>query len=153
MSVQSVKSVEIGLGLQSSKVPGSQMHDEIYYGISSKRKYIENWRGEQSFYRLTNNAGGIEGGMTNGEPVLIRCAVKPIPTLMKPLQTVDIDSKCAVAATTERSDVCAVPAAAVVLEAAVALEIASCFTDKFAGDSIEECLEGYNNYVEFEREY
>jgi chorismate synthase len=125
MSIQAFKGVEIGAGFSAARLPGSQVHDEIF-------------REEGEFRRRTNRAGGLEGGMTNGEPVVVRGAMKPIPTLYRPLQTVDLRTKEAFAATVERSDVCAVPAAAVVAEAVVAIEIAAAVLEKFGGDSLEE---------------
>ena len=100
------------------------------------------------FYRKTNNAGGIEGGMSNGEDIVIRAAMKPIPTLYKPLRSVDIVTKEVFEATVERSDMCR-PAASVVGEAVVAFEIANAVLDKFAGDSMEEMMKNYNSYMEY----
>ena len=110
MSVQAIKGVEFGLGFEASKLFGSSVHDEILYS--------------DGYMRKTNNAGGIEGGMTNGEPIVVRAAMKPIPTLYKPLKSVDIRTKAQTDAVVERSDVCAVPACSVVCEAVVAFEIA-----------------------------
>jgi chorismate synthase len=137
MSIQAIKGVEIGLGFDFSKKLGSQVHDEIFY---SEDKGV--------FGRETNNAGGIEGGITNGEVVIARAAMKPIPTLMKPLRSVDIVTKKPESASTERSDVCAVPAVSVVGEAAMAFEIARCFMEKFGGDSIGEVARNYEGYLE-----
>ena len=137
MSIQAIKGVEIGLGFGFSKKFGSQVHDEIFY---CEDKGV--------FGRATNNAGGIEGGMTNGEIVIARAAMKPIPTLMKPLRSVDIITKKPESASTERSDVCAVPAVSVVGEAVVAFEIARCFMEKFGGDSINEVTRNYEGYLE-----
>ncbi|MEE8597295.1 MAG: chorismate synthase [bacterium] len=137
MSIQAIKGVEIGLGFGFSKKFGSQVHDEIFY---CEDKGV--------FDRATNNAGGIEGGMTNGEIVIARAAMKPIPTLMKPLRSVDIITKKPESASTERSDVCAVPAVSVVGEAVVAFEIARCFMEKFGGDSINEVTRNYEGYLE-----
>jgi chorismate synthase len=136
MSIQAIKGVEIGLGFDFSKKFGSQVHDEIFY---SEDKGV--------FGRTTNNAGGIEGGITNGEVVIARAAMKPIPTLMKPLRSVDIVTKKPESASTERSDVCAVPAVSVVGEAAMAFEIARCFMEKFGGDSIGEVTRNYEGYL------
>jgi chorismate synthase len=133
MSIQAFKGVEIGLGFAAARLPGSQVHDEIDYG-------------EKGFSRRTNRAGGVEGGMTNGEPIVVRGAMKPIPTLYQPLQTIDLATKNPFAATVERSDVCAVPAAAVVAEAAVAIEMAAAFLDKFGGDAMEEVKENLASY-------
>jgi chorismate synthase len=111
MSIQGIKGVEIGLGFKAAALPGSKVHDEIFYNE------------EKGFYRKTNNAGGIEGGMTNGELLVIRAAMKPIPTLYKPLCSVDYITKEPFKASVERSDTCAVPAASVVGEAVVAFEL------------------------------
>ena len=105
------------------------------------------------FYRKTNNAGGIEGGMSNGEPILLRAAMKPIPTLYKPLRSVDINTKRSFQASVERSDICAVPAASVIGEAVVALEIANAFLEKFGGDSIEEVKRNYQGYLQYLRRF
>ncbi|MEI6703859.1 MAG: chorismate synthase [Deltaproteobacteria bacterium] len=132
MSIQAIKGVEIGIGFAAARQPGSKVHDEISYS--------------GTYYRETNNAGGIEGGMSNGEPIVLRAAMKPIPTLYKPLRSVDIRTHEPFAATVERSDTCAVPAALVVAEAVVAIEVANAFLEKFGGDSIFEIrrnLEGY----------
>lgn len=124
-SIQAIKSVEFGLGFKAAKVPGSAVHDQIYYG-------------EQGYYRETNNAGGIEGGMTNGQPIVIRAAMKPIPTLTTPLRSVDTKTKQPILAHRERSDICAVPAASVVAEAVVAFTVANALLEKFGGDNIAE---------------
>lgn len=125
MSVQTVKAVEVGLGFEAARRSGSQMHDEII---------LENGK----IARSRNNAGGIEGGMTNGQPVVARAACKPISTLRKPMQTVDLASREQGAALYERSDVCVVPAASVIGQAVVAFEIARAFLAKFGGDTFEE---------------
>lgn len=133
MGIPAVKGVEIGLGFEAARRPGSEVHDGIY---------LE----DGHIVRRTNRAGGIEGGVSNGEPIVVRAAMKPIPTLTKPLPSVDLEDLTPVPAHKERSDVCAVPAAAVVAEAAVALVLADAFLEKFGGDSVEECrrnLEGY----------
>ncbi len=122
MSVPAIKGVEIGDGYRLADVPGSEAHDEILY---HKKK---------GFYRETNHAGGLEGGVSNGQPLVVRAAMKPIPTLMRPLRSVDVRTKEAVSASAERSDVCAVPAAAVVVEAMVALTVIGAFFEKFGGD-------------------
>jgi chorismate synthase len=145
MSIQAIKGVEIGLGLESARSPGSLVHDAIYY--DSSRIPLGEATG---FYRKTNNAGGIEGGISNGEEIVVRAAMKPIPTLYNPLRSVDIVTKEPFAAAVERSDICAVPAAAVVAEAVVAIEIANAFLEKFGGDSMEEIwrnYEGVNDYL------
>jgi chorismate synthase len=145
MSIQAIKGVEIGLGFATAGSPGSMVHDEIFYDSSRIL------RGKTTgYYRKTNNAGGIEGGISNGEEIIVRAAMKPIPTLYKPLRSVDIVTKEPFDATVERSDVCAVPAASVVAEAAVAIEIAGAFLEKFGGDTIEEIwrnFESYNDYL------
>ena len=125
MSIPAVKGVEIGLGFETARLFGSKVHDEIF---------VENGK----YVRKTNNAGGLEGGITNGEPVIIKAAMKPISTLLKPLHSVDIAAKQPAEAHVERSDVSAVEAAAVVGEAAAAFEIANAFLEKFGGDSLEE---------------
>lgn len=134
MSVQAVKGVEIGMGFGVSEVSGSKVHDEIAY--------------TDTFHRLTNNAGGIEGGMSNGEPIVVKAAMKPIPTLYNPLSTVNIKDKSVHKATVERSDVCAVPACSVVVEAVVAFEIAKAFLDKFSGDCMADIKAYYNAYTD-----
>lgn len=134
MSIQAIKGVEIGAGFGAANRPGSLVHDEIY------------WSKKEGFYHKTNLAGGIEGGMSNGENIVLRAAMKPIPTLMKPLRSADLVSKKPFKASVERSDVCAVPAAGVVAEAAVAFEMASAMIEKFGGDSIEEMKRNYHGY-------
>jgi chorismate synthase len=136
MSIQAIKGVEIGMGFEMSRKSGSEVMDEIFYKSSE-------------FYRKTNNAGGIEGGMTNGMPIIIRAAMKPIPTLRKPLHSVDINTKKPVKAAYERSDICAVPAAGVVGEAMTALVIADTFLEKFGGDSMSEVKRNYNSYLKY----
>ncbi len=148
MSIQAIRGVEIGIGFESARRPGSMVHDEIFYDGTRIG------RGEQSgFFRKTNNAGGIEGGISNGGNIIVRAAMKPIPTLYKPLKSVDIDTKEPFEATVERSDVCAVPAAAVVAEAVVAIEIANAFMEKFGGDSIPEIKRNYQGYLEYLKEF
>jgi len=148
MSVQAIKGVEIGLGFEMARRPGSQVHDEIYYDST---RIIEG--DSTGFYRKTNNAGGIEGGITNGEELLVRAAMKPIPTLYKPLKSVDMLSKEQFEATVERSDICAVAAASVVAEAVVAIEIASAFLEKFGGDSLAEIRRNYDSYIDYLRSF
>lgn len=135
LSIQGFKGVEIGIGFDAANQPGTRVHDEIL------------WSKDRLFYRASNNAGGIEGGMTNGEPLIVKGAMKPIPTLYKPLNSVDIDTKEQFKATVERSDICAVPAASIVAESVVAWEIANAFFEKFAGDSIDEIVSHYNGYI------
>jgi chorismate synthase len=134
MSIQAIKGVEVGAGFGVANKPGSQVHDEI------------SWSRKEGFYRKTNMAGGIEGGMSNGEDIVLRAVMKPIPTLYKPLRSVDMASKKPFKASIERSDACAVPAAGVVAEAAAAFEIASAMIEKFGGDSIEEMKRNYHGY-------
>jgi len=119
MSIQAIKGVEIGLGFESAKVLGSRMHDPI--GFDPKQEQ----HSHRGFVRKTNNAGGIEGGMSNGQPIILRAAMKPIPTLLKPLESIDLATKQPMPAVYERSDVCAVPAASVVVENVVAWTIAN----------------------------
>jgi len=135
MSLQAVKGIEIGDGFKCADNKGSKVHDEIYY--------------ENKYYRRTNHAGGIEGGITNGEELLVKAAIKPIPTLMKPLNTVDIKTKEKKEASKERSDVCAVPAAGVILENIAAWVITDEFLKKFGGDSLEEIKDNYNKYISY----
>ncbi len=134
MGIQAIKGVEIGLGFQGAALPGSQVHDEIYHDQ------------QKGFYRMTNGAGGIEGGMTNGSPVVLRAAMKPIPTLYQPKQSVDIASKEVFLASVERSDVCAVPAACVVGEAVVAWELAKVCLEQFGGDTVEDLQQRWEAY-------
>jgi chorismate synthase len=148
MSIQAIKGVEVGIGFETARRPGSLVHDEIFYDKARIQS-----GGQSGFFRKTNNAGGIEGGISNGEPIIVRAAMKPIPTLYKPLKSVDIDSKEAFEATVERSDVCAVPAAAVVAEAVVAIEIANAFLEKFGGDSIPEIKRNYQGYLDYLKDF
>ena len=134
MAIPAIKGVEIGLGFGTAHLPGSQVHDEIFY-VKGK-----------GFYHKTNNAGGLEGGVTNGEPIVIRAAMKPISTLGKPLKSVDLVTKKAALAHVERADICAVEAAAVIGEAAAAIEIANAFLEKLGGDSVEEIKDNYASY-------
>lgn len=133
MSIQAIKGVEIGKGFECAKEFGSKVHDEILY--------------DGKFTRRTNNAGGIEGGMSNGEPIVVRAAMKPIPTLYTPLDTVDINTKENVKASVERSDICAIYACSVVLEACVGFEIATAFLEKFGADCLEDTKKSYEEYL------
>lgn len=135
MSIQAVKGVSFGMGFDAAMQSGSTVHDGIFY--DKKR----------GFFRKTNNAGGIEGGMTTGEDIVIRAVMKPISTLKSALASVNIKTKKPVKATVERSDVCAVPAAGVVGEAVSALEIANAMIDKFGGDSVAEMRRNYEGYL------
>ncbi|WP_457639517.1 chorismate synthase [Persephonella sp.] len=143
MSIQAIKGVEIGEGFQLAGKFGSQAHDEIFWGK------------ERGFYRKTNRAGGVEGGMTNGEPVIVRAAMKPIPTLMrkKSLRSVNIETKEPFDAAKERSDVTAVPAAAVVGEAMLAVVIAEALLEKFGNDDWNEIKERIFQYIQHTKEY
>ncbi len=149
MSIQAIKGVEVGRGFEMSGLSGSRVMDEIFYRAAKGRR-----KGEGGdFFRKTNNAGGIEGGVTDGMPVMIRAAMKPIPTLRRPLASVDIASKEPFAAAYERSDVCAVPAASVVGEAMTALVIADAFIEKFGGDSMEEASANFKTYLEYVKQF
>lgn len=142
MSIQAIKGTEIGLGFEMGRRPGSEVMDEIFYKRPKKTEAA-------AFYRKTNNAGGIEGGMSNGMPVIIRAAMKPIPTLRRPLMSVDLRTKRPFEAAYERSDTCAVPAAAVVAEAMAALIIADAVLEKFGGDSMREVKRNYASYLKY----
>ncbi|MBS9805409.1 chorismate synthase [Bacillus cereus] len=138
MSINAFKGVEIGIGFEAAHRPGSEVHDEIL------------WNEEHGYTRRTNNAGGLEGGMTTGMPIVVRGVMKPIPTLYKPLQSVDIDTKETFTASIERSDSCAVPAASVVAEAVVAWELATALIEQFGLDRMElirENIEKHNEYA------
>lgn len=135
MSIQAIKGVEIGMGFEAARQSGSKVHDEIFYE-------------DGHFVRKTNRAGGIEGGMSNGEPIVLRAAMKPIPTQYNPLRTVSIDDKSPHEASVERSDACAVPACSVVLEAVAAFEIANAFLEKFGGDCMEDIKASYTAYID-----
>jgi chorismate synthase len=146
MAVQAIKGVEIGLGFDAARRRGSQVHDPIRYDASR--------RGAPTlgFERPTNNAGGLEAGMTNGQPIVIRAAKKPISTLRKPLESINLDTKEPEAASYERSDVCAISAASVIVENVVAFEIAAAVIDKFGGDSLEEMQARYKLFMEMAAE-
>ena len=144
MSLQAVKAVEIGAGITAAASLGSAVHDEIGYSAPS---------GFAGFTRARNNAGGIEGGVSNGEDIRLRGYLKPISTLRRPLQSVDFATREPVKAAYERSDVCVVPAAGVAAEAMVALTLARCALEKFGGDSMTETLRNYRGYLEQLREY
>jgi chorismate synthase len=135
VSIPAIKGFEIGDGFSAACVVGSLAHDEILYDV------------EHGLHRRTNRAGGLEGGMTNGEPLVVRAAMKPIPTLMRPLASVDIDTLEAVDASKERSDVCAVPAAGVVAEAEVALVLAQAYMEKFGSDSLADIVAAKEAYL------
>lgn len=137
MSIPAVKAFEIGNGFSSGSSTGLNFHDEIYYSS------------ERGFHRKTNNAGGIEGGMTNGEDIVLTGVMKPIPTTVTGMKTVDLDTKKDSISFKERSDICAVPSAAVVGEAVVAIEIFNEIQKKFGSDNIKEIIDSYNNYKEY----
>ncbi|MBQ4212535.1 MAG: chorismate synthase, partial [Selenomonas sp.] len=138
MSIQAIKGVEIGAGFACADLPGSQIHDEIFRHADGE------------IYRQTNRAGGLEGGMSNGEEIVVRAAMKPIPTLMTPLNSIDIETKEAVLACKERSDTCAVSAASVVGESMAAFVIAQAICEKFGGDAmtdVKNSLAAYNERI------
>ncbi len=140
VSIQAVKAVEIGSGVRNAAVPGSQVHDEIEYK-------------DNAYRRPTNNAGGLEGGITNGEELRVRGYMKPISTLKKPLRSVDIDTREESLAAFERSDITAVPAAGVIGEAMLAIVLANAMREKFGGDSLAEMLANFENYGNSLRNY
>ncbi len=141
MGIQAIKSVEIGLGKGVASLPGSRVHDPIRFDPSLRGT------ARLGFVRDSNNAGGTEGGMTNAEPVVVRAAMKPIATLLRGMPSVDLITKEAQQSSYERSDICAVPAASVVLENVVAFEIARAFLDKFGGDSLLEVRQNHAGYL------
>ena len=134
-SIQAIKGCELGLGFETARRPGSGVHDEILFDH------------ESGFRRSTNNAGGREGGVTNGQPVIARAAMRPLSTLRTPLRSVDLATKEAVEAVVERSDPCAVPAAGIVGEAMMAIVLAGAFLEKFGGDGLEEIRRNYETYL------
>jgi len=142
LSLQSAKGVEIGLGFRMARLAGSQVHDEIF---------LDEKTGE--YVRRTNNAGGTEGGMTSGAPLVARVAFKPLSTLMSPLHSIDLRSKSEAVAAIERSDVCAIPAAAVIAECVVANELACVFLEKFGGDSLAEIRRNFEGYLRHVKEF
>ena len=141
MSINAFKGVEIGIGFEAARMPGSEVHDEII------------WDKETGYSRRTNRLGGLEGGMTNGMPLVVRGVMKPIPTLYKPLKSVDIDTKEEFTASIERSDSCAVPAASVVAEHAVAWELASAIVDQFYSDRFEGLVANIAEHNRHAREF
>jgi len=141
VGIQAFKGVEFGLGFEVARRPGSKVHDEIGYDASHKDTPA------LGFVRGTNNAGGLEGGMTNGKPVVVRGAMKPISTLGKPLKSVDLNTKQTAEAGWERSDISAISAASVVMENIIAFEIARAFLEKFGGDSMTEIRANYDNFL------
>jgi chorismate synthase len=153
MSIQAIKGVEVGLGFEMSMQSGSEVMDEIFCSSKSRARIAKGKNAMGGIYRKTNNAGGIEGGMANGMPIIMRAAMKPIPTLRKPLRSIDILTKNPVKAAYERSDICAVPAASVIGEAMTALTIADAFLEKFGGDSIAEVKRNYDSYMEYVKNF
>jgi chorismate synthase len=141
VSINAFKGVEFGIGFQAARKPGSEVHDEIA------------WNENDGYYRKTNNLGGFEGGMTTGMPIVVRGVMKPIPTLYKPLKSVDIETKEPFTASIERSDSCAVPAAAVVAEHAVAWELASAVVSQFYADRFETLLNTVESQRAFARDF
>ncbi|EKN69603.1 chorismate synthase [Neobacillus bataviensis LMG 21833] len=141
MSINAFKGVEIGIGFEAARKPGSEVHDEIL------------WDKERGYYRKTNRLGGFEGGMTTGMPIVVRGVMKPIPTLYKPLMSVDIETKEPFAASVERSDSCAVPAAAVVAEHVVAWELANALIEQFYSDRFETFADEINRQREYARDF
>ncbi|MED3625292.1 chorismate synthase [Neobacillus thermocopriae] len=141
VSINAFKGVEFGIGFEAARKPGSEVHDEIA------------WEKESGYYRKSNQLGGFEGGMTTGMPIIIRGVMKPIPTLYKPLMSVDIETKEPFSASIERSDSCAVPAAAVVAENVVAWELANALVDQFYSDRFETFVEEINKQREYAREF
>ncbi|MFZ5814475.1 MAG: chorismate synthase [Bacillota bacterium] len=135
LSIQAAKGVEIGDAFANARRRGSEAHDEI------------GWSPERGYFRHTNRAGGLEGGMTNGMELVVRVAFKPIATLYKPLRSVEIDTHREAGAEIERSDACAIPAAAVIAECVAAFELARFMLEKFGGDSLGECLRNYQGYM------
>jgi chorismate synthase len=146
MSVQAIKGVEIGLGFEAARRRGSQVHDPIQFDPSQRNQP------NLGYVRPTNNAGGLEAGMTNGQPLVVRAAKKPISTLARPLESINLDTKEKQEASYERSDICAVPAASVIVENVVAFEVAAALVDKFGGDSLPEMKARYDMYLNLARE-
>jgi chorismate synthase len=146
MAVQAIKGVEIGLGFEAARRPGSQVHDPILFDASQQDSP------NLGFVRPTNNAGGLEAGMTNGQPLIVRAAKKPISTLAKPLASISLETKEAQAASYERSDVCAVSAASVIVENVVAFEVARALVEKFGNDSLVEMKARYELFQRMARE-
>jgi chorismate synthase len=135
MSIPGIKGVEIGLGFGYAEKFGSQVHDAIYYNKA------------KGYFRKTNNAGGIEGGISNGEDIILRACMKPISTLLNPLDSVNIVTRRPAKATVERSDICVVEAAGVIAESACAFVLADAFLEKFGGDNLKDIKLSFNNYT------
>lgn len=145
MSIQAIKGVEIGLGFEAARRPGSQVHDEIGYDASQSE------RPALGYVRHTNNAGGLEAGMTNGQPIVVRAAKKPISTLRRPLASINLTTKEPETAAYERSDVCALAACSVIVENVVAFTVAQALIEKFGGDSLAEMRVRYEKFLELAR--
>jgi chorismate synthase len=145
MGIQAFKGVEIGLGFEAARRPGSRVHDEIFFDPAAKSTNT------LGFARSSNNAGGLEGGMTNGQPIVVRGAMKPISTLGKPLRSVDLNTKQATEAGWERSDVSAISAAGVIMENVVAFEVAAALVAKFGGDTLIETTANFQHYLQLAR--
>jgi chorismate synthase len=146
MAVQAIKGVEIGLGFEAARRRGSKVHDPIQYDETKTETPT------LGYERPTNNAGGLEAGMTNGQPIVIRAAKKPISTLAKPLESINLETKQPEEASYERSDVCAISAASVIVENVVAFEIAAAVIDKFGGDSLPEMLARHELFLSMARQ-
>jgi len=142
MSIQAMKGVEFGMGFESARRFGSEVHDDIYFDKATGQ-----------FIRKSNNAGGLEGGITNGQPIVLRVAMKPIATLYTPKDSVDIETKEPFEATVERSDICTVPAAGVVGESVIAYEMANAMIEKFGGDTLDEMKRNFEAYQEYVRTF
>ena len=159
MSIHAVKAVEIGSGVENASRPGSQVHDEIFPNAEPGTRNAESTANSalrvprSAFTRRTNRAGGLEGGITNGEELRVRGYLKPISTLKKPLRSVDINSKEPSEAAYERSDVTVVPAAGVIGESMLAIVLANAMREKFGGDSIDEMKRNFESYVHYLKEY
>jgi chorismate synthase len=145
MSIQAIKGVEIGLGFEAARRPGSKVHDEIAYDASIADQPA------LGYVRRTNNAGGLEAGMTNGQPIVVRAAMKPISTLRRPLASINLATKEAESAAYERSDVCALAACSVIVENVVAFTLAQALIDKFGGDSLTEMHTRFDAFLELAR--
>jgi chorismate synthase len=146
MAVQAIKGVEIGMGFESASLPGSQVHDPIQYDPQQTSEP------HLGYVRPSNNAGGLEAGMTNGQPLVVRAAKKPIATLRKSLESINLETKEPHTANYERSDVCAVSACGIIVENVVAFEIAAAFVEKFGGDSIAEMIKRYELFLAMAKE-
>lgn len=146
MAVQAIKGVEIGMGFEAARRPGSHVHDPIHFHPDQRDGPT------LGYVRPTNNAGGLEAGMTNGQPLVLRAAMKPISTLAKPLASINLKTKQPEAADYERSDVCAVPAASVIIETVVAFEVARALVEKFGNDSLQEMMARWELFHQLARQ-